>query len=65
MSCIYPKLDWQDILPLGKYRGHMVGDIFDEDPGYLFWMINNTTVRFKEHVVNAVDEECGERKEPQ
>ena len=47
-------LDWQDTLPFGKFRGEIVGKIFDENPGYLDWMMNSTEVRFASHVAIAI-----------
>ena len=50
-------LDWHDVLPFGKYRGEMVGEVFDKDPSYLHWLMNTTSVRFVEAVADAIDAE--------
>lgn len=51
-------LDWQDPLPFGKYKGRTVGEVFDEDPGYLRWMLDKTGVWFVGHVVKSIDEDA-------
>jgi hypothetical protein len=50
-------LDWQDELTFGKHKGKNVGQVFDEDPAYLFWMANKTDWRFKGHVQECIDAE--------
>ena len=60
MSDIRVSLNFEHILPLGKYRGQLVGKICDEDPHYLYWMINNTDVKFHPEVIKYVTSEVNE-----
>jgi hypothetical protein len=53
-------LNFEHDLPFGKYKGRGVGEVCDEDPGYIFWMINNTDCKFAEPVVEYVESECRE-----
>ena len=45
-------------MPFGKYKGRTVGEVFDEDPGYLRWMLDKTGVWFVGHVVKSIDEDA-------
>ena len=29
------------VFVVGKYKGRLVGDIIEEDPGYIRWMLEN------------------------
>lgn len=57
MPEIHAPLNYEDVLPIGKYRGEMVGAICNDDPSYIFWMINNTDVKFVSEVVEYVESE--------
>lgn len=48
-------LDWQDVLTFGKHEGKTLGQVFDEDRGYIEWLINETNHRVAAHVADAVD----------
>lgn len=47
-----------DPMPLGYqqgYKGRMVGEIIEEDPGFVNWMINNTDYRLDDHALNYLN----------
>lgn len=58
---IYAPLDYTDPLPFGKYKGRLAGEVADEDPNYLFWMLNNTDVRFVGSLQKYIEDEVGYR----
>jgi uncharacterized protein (DUF3820 family) len=46
-----------DPMPIGKYRGQLVGTIIEEDPSYIRWMINNTEWRLDEAALEYLGDE--------
>ena len=48
-------LDWQDVLSFGKHKGETVGNVFDNDPSYLDYLIEHNIAYFCAHVVAALD----------
>jgi len=52
-------LDFHHPLPFGRYKGRLAGEIADEDPRYLFWMLNNTDVRFVSELHEYIEAEVG------
>ncbi len=49
LNRIYPKLTPDDIIPYGKYKGMTFRRIYSEDPDYISWFINNTSVDIDEN----------------
>lgn len=49
LNRIYPKLTPDDIIPYGKYKGMTFRRIYSEDPNYISWFINNTSVDIDEN----------------
>lgn len=50
-KCYEPK-HFNSIMPFGKYKGQLIGDIIRDDPSYLLWCVD--TLSFE------IDEECQE-----
>lgn len=36
------ELGLDSILSFGKYKGHQLEDVIEDDPNYIKWLINNT-----------------------
>lgn len=47
---VYDPKHFNDIMPFGKYKGKTIGDIIQENPGYLLWCCD--------YLDFEVDEEC-------
>lgn len=47
---VYDPKHMDSNMPFGKYQGKTIGDIIEEDPGYIKWVINNLNF--------SIDEEC-------
>ena len=45
-----------DPMPVGKYRGELVGTVIEDDPGYVRWIINNTEWRLDEQALRYLGE---------
>ena len=41
------------VIPFGKYRGHLLEEIFDDDPAYLEWLAEQEWFRTKFEVLHA------------
>ena len=50
------ELDILDKMPIGKYRGELVGTVIEDDPSYVRWMINNTEYRLNESALEYLGE---------
>lgn len=49
---VYDPKHMDSDMPFGKYQGKTIGDIIEEDPGYIKWAVN---------ILNfSIDEECME-----
>ena len=48
----YEPKHFNSVMPFGKYKGQLVGDIIRDDPSYLLWCIGNLSFE--------IDEECQE-----
>ena len=48
----YEPKHFNSVMPFGKYKGQLVGDIIRDDPNYLLWCIDNLSFE--------IDEECQE-----
>lgn len=52
--------DGELVFVVGKYKGKLVGDIIEEDPGYIRWMIDNTELtRDQEDELESLLEDMG------
>jgi hypothetical protein len=49
------ELSFLDPMPVGKYRGELVGTVIEEDPGYVTWLINNTDWRLDEQTLEMLE----------
>lgn len=47
---VYDPKHMDSSMPFGKYSGKTIGDIIEEDPGYIKWAVNNLNF--------SIDEEC-------
>jgi uncharacterized protein (DUF3820 family) len=43
-----------DLMPLGKYKGHTVQEVIEEDPEYLVWAEEESSMDFDEEVLQQV-----------
>lgn len=48
-------LTLETILTFGKYEGKQVEDLLDDDPGYLFWLAENTPTIFNDEAYEALN----------
>lgn len=53
-----PKLDFNDYIPFGRYRGYTIKEILKDRPEYIAWLIDNTSYTFTQRVVDVVDIYC-------
>lgn len=48
------------VFVVGKYKGRLVGDIIEEDPGYIRWMVENVELtRDQEFELESLLENMG------
>ncbi len=40
----------KSVLPFGKYRGQLVKDVLVHNASYIYWLINNTEIKFSKTV---------------
>lgn len=41
----YPPLSLSSKMPFGKYKGDTIRSIIKNNPGYIDWLVNNTSVK--------------------
>lgn len=49
-------LSKKSVFDFGKYKGHVVKDIINVDPGYIVWLAENTKVTFTDKVLKKATE---------
>jgi len=52
----YPPLSLSSKMPFGKYKGDTIRSIIKNNPGYIDWLVNNTSVRINFDEQNQEDE---------
>lgn len=45
----------ENIFKFGKYKGHQVEDVIEDDPEYVRWLCENTETSFDEEVLEALE----------
>lgn len=50
------QLDVLDPMPIGKYKGSLVGTVIENDPDYVRWMIEKTDWQLNEFAVRYLEE---------
>ena len=49
----------KDVIDFGKYKGQTVKHVFDNNPRYLSWMVNNTNrTDFKKKFLYCIERRC-------
>lgn len=52
---IYEPKHFNNIMPFGKYKGKLIGDIIQEDPNYLQWCCDNLSFELDEECLNLLE----------
>jgi uncharacterized protein (DUF3820 family) len=47
-------LEYDDVLPFGKYKGKIVSEIIEQDPDYLRWVVDSSAWEFDEEVMQEL-----------
>jgi len=50
------KLNQFDEMPFGKYKGELIGTVIEDDPQYIYWAINQTSLRIDEPTMKYLKE---------
>lgn len=50
----YARLDFEDEMPFGKYKGQTVADVIDDDPQYMVWLTGEKPETFTDEVEREV-----------
>lgn len=51
----YKPLELEDPIPFGKHKCELVKHVVEDDPSYIEWMIDNTSVEFEEEVLDLME----------
>lgn len=52
---VYDPKHFNSIMPFGKYKGQTIGDIIQEDPGYLLWCKDNLSFEMDEECLELIE----------
>lgn len=58
---VYEPKHFNDIMPFGKYKGKVIGDIIQDDPSYLLWCCDNLSFELDEECLDLTN--CAINKE--
>lgn len=45
-----------DVMPWGKYKGELIGTVCEDDPGYLVWALEATSLELDEQPTEYLKE---------
>jgi len=48
-------LKLESMMPFGKHKGFQVEDLVEDEPGYVRWLSENTSVDFDDEVFEALE----------
>lgn len=54
----YDPLGIIDDMPFGQYQGRNIGHMIDEDPDYMYWLLNNKNKGFFDEETERFIEEA-------
>lgn len=52
---VYEPKHFNNIMPFGKYKGKLIGDIIQEDPNYLLWCCKNLSFELDEECLDLIN----------
>ena len=50
----YKPLDFEDEMPFGQYKGDLVAEVIDYDPGYMVWLLGEDKCSFTPDVEREI-----------
>ena len=60
---VYEPKHFNSIMPFGKYKGQLLGDIIRDDPHYLSWCKDNLSFEMDEECLNLLEYRLANIKE--
>lgn len=59
---VYEPKHYKSIMPFGKYKGQIIGDIIQSDPSYLLWCKDNLTFDLDDSCLELINYSLGKEK---